>query len=176
MELKDCNVYSKFILPIILEDNFDVNNFVNAYYEDINYPYVENKIHLVFDLDKEEKRYINIRNKIIKNKYFYNSFVYYDNGNKEKFIFIVPIEYKKDYSLIMLGQYSKTSETYKNKVLTFWNIKTNSSIYNILYSITDDTENQSNRNNKGELIEAPLYCYIKEYKLFEFNKFKRLVI
>ena len=44
-------------------------------------------------------------------------------------IFTIPLKYKKDYKNVINGKYSETSIEYKEKVLSYWDIKDDGKIY-----------------------------------------------
>lgn len=175
------NICTDFLLPLLFEKDIISISYINCYYYDINYPYIEDKIILVYNADMNDPEYIRVYSKLTSNKNFYNHYTYYDNGNKEKFVFTVPPIYKRDYKLVLEGKYSQTSETYKQQILSYWKITSNSRIGGILYKRHYQNEdNDFILNNQGELLAPPDYCIIQEYNIdrIEYNllKEKRLYI
>lgn len=158
------NICTDFLLPILSLKDIITDSYENCYYYDTNYPYIEDKIMLVYNMDIHDDEYINVHSKLINSPYFYSKYNYYDNGNKEKYIFTVPPIRKRDYKLIIEGRYSQISETYKQQILSYWKLTSNSRIGGILYKRC--YQNEDNRfvlNEKGELLDSPSSCIIQEY-------------
>ena len=175
------NICTDFLLPILSLKDIITDSYENCYYYDTNYPYIEDKIMLVYNMDIHDDEYINVHSKLINSPYFYSKYNYYDNGNKEKYIFTVPPIRKRDYKLIIEGRYSQISETYKQQILSYWKLTSNSRIGGILYKRC--YQNEDNRfvlNEKGELLDSPSSCIIQEYNTDNIDinilKIKRLRI
>lgn len=173
------NICTDFLLPILSLKDIITDSYENCYYYDTNYPYIEDKIMLVYNMDIHDDEYINVHSKLINSPYFYSKYNYYDNGNKEKYIFTVPPIRKRDYKLIIEGRYSQISETYKQQILSYWKLTSNSRIGGILYKRC--YQNEDNRfvlNEKGELLDSPSSCIIQEYNTdnidINISKIKRL--
>ena len=173
------NICTDFLLPMLSLKDITTNSYENCYYYDINYPYVEDKIMLVYNMDIHDNEYINVYSKLTCSPYFYGKYNYYDNGNKEKYIFTIPPIRKRDYKLITEGRYSQISEAYKQQILSYWKLTSNSRIGGILYK--RHYQNEDNRfvlNEKEELLAPPSDCIIKEYNTdnvdIELLKTKRL--
>lgn len=161
------NICTDFLLPMLFDNKNEIctNSYENCYFYDLNFPYVEDKIILVYNSDINENNYTKLYKSLIKNKNFHSFYTFYDNANKEKFVFTIPPNLKRDYNLILKGQYSKISETYKQKILSFWNVTSNSRLGGILYKRHYQQEdNDFKLNEKGELLNSPDSCIIKEYK------------
>lgn len=158
------NICTDFLLPMLSLKDIITDSYENCYYYDINYPYIEDKIMLVYNMDIHDNKYINVHNKLMNSPYFYGKYNYYDNGNKEKYIFIVPPIRKRDYKLITEGRYSQISETYKQQILSYWKLTSNSRIGGILYKrCYQNEDNKFVLNEKGELLDSPSSCIIQEY-------------
>lgn len=158
------NICTDFLLPMLSLKDIITDSYENCYYYDINYPYIEDKIMLVYNMDIHDNEYINVHNKLTSSPYFYGKYNYYDNGNKEKYVFTIPPIRKRDYKLITEGRYSQISETYKQQILSYWKLTSNSRIGGILYKRC--YQNEDNRfvlNEKGELLDSPFSCIIREY-------------
>lgn len=162
--------------------NIITSSYIDCYYYDINYPYIEDKIILVYDLDIKDNEYIRVYTTLTKNAYFHSRYTYYDNGNKEKFVFIIPPNRKRDYKLILEGRYSQISETYKQQILSYWNITSNSRLGGILYkNHYQEEDNRFILNEKEELLAPPnSNCIIQEYNTdridYNIYKLKRLCV
>lgn len=176
------NICTDFLLPMLGIKNIITNSYVDCYYYDINYPYVEDKIILVYNLDIKDSKYIQIYTTLTQSIYFHSRYTYYDNGNKEKFVFIIPPNRKRDYKLILEGRYSQISETYKQQILSYWNITSNSRLGGILYKRHyQEEDNKFILNEKEELLAPPNFnCIIQEYNTdkvdYNVYKLKRLCV
>ena len=175
------NICTDFLVPMLLEKDIISNSYINCYYYDINYPYVEDKIILVYDADVEDKDYLSIYTKLTNNSNFHSYYTYFDNGNKEKFVFTVPPSLKRDYKLIIEGKYSQTSETYKQQVLSYWKLTSHSRLGGILYKRHyQEEDNKFILNQQRELLAPPINCVIQEYNtdIIDINllKTKRLYV
>lgn len=176
------NICTDFLLPMLGIKNIITSSYIDCYYYDINYPYIEDKIILVYDLDIKDNEYIRVYTTLTKNAYFHSRYTYYDNGNKEKFVFIIPPNRKRDYKLILEGRYSQISETYKQQILSYWNITSNSRLGGILYkNHYQEEDNRFILNEKEELLAPPnSNCIIQEYNTdrIDYNicKLKRLCV
>lgn len=176
------NICTDFLLPMLGIKNIITNSYIDCYYYDINYPYVEDKIILVYNSDIEDNEYIRVYTTLTKSTYFHSRYTYYDNGNKEKFVFVIPPNRKRDYKLILEGRYSQISETYKQQILSYWNITSNSRLGGILYKRHyQEEDNKFILNEKEELLAPPNFnCIIQEYNTdkIDYNvyKLKRLCV
>lgn len=165
------NICTDFLLPMLQLKDILTESYENCYYYDINYPYVEDKILLVYNLDIHDDKYIDVYSKLISSPYFYSKYTYYDNGNKEKYVFTVPPIRKRDYKLILEGRYSQISETYKQQILSYWKLTSNSRIGGIIYK--RHYQGEDNRfilNEKEELLAPPSNCIIQEYNYDNLDK------
>ena len=160
------NICTDFLLPMLFDKKEDIitDSYENCYYYDLNYPWVEDKIILIYNSDIHEKDYVKLYKKLTNNKNFHSFFTYYDNGNKEKYVFTIPPNRKRDYKLILEGKYSQISELYKQQILSFWKLTSNSRLGGILYKTHYQQEdNDFKLNQNGELLGPPSSCIIKEY-------------
>ena len=171
------NRCTDFLLPLILDKYTSLSdNFINCYYYDINYPYLEDKIQLVFDIDNYDDKFWKLRNKLYKSPHYYNSYTYYDKGNKEKIVFCIPPNRRRDYKLILEGNYSKTSLNYKQQILSFWNKFRWSRLGGILYKIQLSDTHSLYLNEKGEFLSPPVDDIIKEYDVQNLIKSKGVLL
>lgn len=173
------NICTDFLVPMLFnnKDNIITDSYYNCYIYDINYPYIEDKIILVYNSDIRENNYIKLYYDLTHNNNYHSSYTYYDNGNKEKYIFTIPPNLRRDYKLIIDGKYSQISETYKQKILSFWKLTSNSRLGGILYKTHYQQEdNEFILNKKGELLDSPSSCIIQEYNELEYTNNKGLRI
>lgn len=175
------NICTDFLLPMLDIREAVTDNYVNCYYLDINYPYITDKIILVYDIDKHVDDYPSLYRSLTSNRNFHSYYTYFDNGNKEKYVFTVPPNLKRDYGLILEGRYSQTSERYKQQVLSYWNKTNNSRLGGILYK--RHYQNEDNLyilNEKEELLAPPtdnvIKCYDISAKEISALKTKRLQV
>ena len=173
------NICTDFLVPMLYNNKESIitNSFENCYIYDINYPYIEDKIILVYNSDIHEDNYIKLYSNLIDNTNYHSSYTFYSNGNKEKYIFTIPPKLRRDYKLILEGKYSQISETYKQQILSFWNLTINSRLGGILYkNHYQQEDNDFILNKEGELLEPPSSCIIPEYCEVEYNTNKGLLI
>ncbi len=112
---------TKYILPFLFENKaiFNENTgFVNAYVEDINRPYVENCIFVVF---KYTPNSYGIVDEILTgNKNFYNKYnIYIDNVFYIEYAFTIPNDKKITIDVLING-YNCISSEDKTKISNFW--------------------------------------------------------
>ena len=160
------NICTNFLVPMLFKNKEELLtvSFENCYYYDINYPWVEDKIILIYNSDIHENNYCKLYSTLTKNDNFHSFFTFYDNGNKEKYVYTIPPNRKRDYKLILEGKYSQISELYKQQILSFWGVTSNSRLGGILYKRHYQQEdNDFKLNQNGELLGPPSSCIIKEY-------------
>ena len=160
------NICTDFLVPMLFKNKEELLtvSFENCYYYDINYPWVEDKIILIYNSDIHENNYCKLYSILTKNDNFHSFFTFYDNGNKEKYVYTIPPNRKRDYKLILEGKYSQISELYKQQILSFWGVTSNSRLGGILYKRHYQQEdNDFKLNQNGELLGPPSSCIIKEY-------------
>lgn len=166
------NICTDFLVPMLFKnkEEFLTISFENCYYYDINYPWVEDKIILVYNSDIHENNYCKLYSTLTKNDNFHSFFTFYDNGNKEKYVYTIPPNRKRDYKLILEGKYSQISELYKQQILSFWGVTSNSRLGGILYKRHYQQEdNDFKLNQNGELLSPPSSCIIREYSELNIN-------
>lgn len=92
--------------------------FIGAYYKDTNKPQWEEKIIVVYDIRK-----MNIRPILNWNSSEYR-YEYYSEEHNGKiyniFAYHIPPQYKKDFNLIISGNYSKVSLQVKSLIMNFY--------------------------------------------------------
>lgn len=117
----------------------DLYNFVNIYLSDINKPYYDQHIFIVYKVpNKCTTEYIQQCIKLTKNSNFVKEYNYiYNKETYVIFCYKIPDNYYRDYKLILDGKYSEINEVYKKKILKFWDLGIKSRIATILYKLKD---------------------------------------
>ena len=125
MELKNLNDVSTYILPLIDDsitlDDISINSgFINAYTEDINRPYLEDKVFLLYDSKVNTVESMNRFRKFRDLDTLYNmKYIQINKHPYTVYCFSNPT-YKKDISsLISIGKTITTDASVK--ILKFWN-------------------------------------------------------
>lgn len=131
-----------FILPIIFKGKKSTEliteEFINAYIADFNRAEFDDDLLVVFT----NKIETNIQPKEV-----------YKNGDHTVHAYSIPDEYLSDYFKIIAGQYSSTSDSCKELILSFWEIGEKSSLYEILYGLKkDDLEKGYDERRIKELL------------------------
>jgi hypothetical protein len=113
----------------------DQFNFVNCFIQDINKPYYDQHLFLLYQIpSKCTTEWILHCAKLKDNSNYITEYVYiYDDITYLVFCFKIPNNYYKDYNLILEGKYSEISIRYKEKILHFWKLGLKSRIATILY-------------------------------------------
>lgn len=124
MELKNLNDVSIYILPLLdsnitLDDISSNSGFINAYTEDINRPYLEDKVFLLYDSKANTVESMNRFRKFKCLDTLYN--IKYIQINKHPYTVYCfnNLSYKKDInSLISIGKTSTIDAS--TEILNFW--------------------------------------------------------
>lgn len=110
-----------FILPMVLEDtkseDIITDGFINTYIADFERPEFDDFVLLVRKDNMKDTE---------------NLDMVYDNEDDLVYVFKVPEKYLEDYFKIIAGEYSSTSESYKNAVRAFWDIDEQSTLHKVL--------------------------------------------
>jgi hypothetical protein len=158
------NEMSKFILPLIVKDEFKFKdictNFVNTYISMLNYPMYDQKIILVF------------------NDHILNDFTIEDNIEYiiEKrdtdidhiYIYDIPEHLVDDYYAFLRGDYSDLSEDSKRRILDFWERGDDSILYSILYRDNTNIKKHIKRIESSK----PEFPIFKEIYLSLLNRYQ----
>ena len=114
-------ITTSFILPLILENKdvlFNKYGFVNAFLEDVNYPWLDNHIFILY---KTSSISDSIEDEMRANKYYYDTkSIKIDNEFYQEYIFIVPPQYKDIISNFKEFSYDILTTEDKIKILKFW--------------------------------------------------------
>ncbi len=109
------------LLPLIAKDTSDCKKWlcpglIGVYYKDTNKPHWEDKIIVVYNGREMNQPILNWN----LSDYKYEKYEEYIN-NKAYYIYAytVPPQFKKDFNLIINGDYSKISIQAKNRILEF---------------------------------------------------------
>lgn len=112
---------TKFILPILFNDNITYKDvltkvFNDSYIADMKRPEYDDKILVVFHYDEFKKKAVDLYLKEIITTMVDS---YIDN-NYYVCVYDIPEEYKEDYYKILDSKYNETSSNYYDKVMKFW--------------------------------------------------------
>lgn len=125
---------TRYILPFIFDSNKLFNDnykFINAYVSDINRPYLDNHIFVLFEYDTVI--YNSIDKCMKDNKYFYdNKLISINNVLYSEYIFVIPNEYKSVVHTIKDGYYNIITSDSKEKIISFWKDKSLSYLKHLL--------------------------------------------
>lgn len=124
---------TKFILPFILPSNTYINkaqyDFINAYVGDINRPWLEDKVLLVY---KYSDKALLAKSVLTQNSYYYDSYwITINNESYEVLVFNIPPIYKNVTSLIKAGYVTSIDVSSKKKITDFWRRNE----YNVYYEV-----------------------------------------
>lgn len=139
MEKRQLNVATYFLLPLI-DLTISLIEYINAgfvdlYLGDINRPYIDDKILLMFNSTKLAST--DLTKRLHQNINYYNSYSIRINTVWYRiFVFIKPIDHK--YEIELLPKTPQLS-TYKTKVniMMFWDMKANSNLHRALFEGCD---------------------------------------
>lgn len=152
---------TKFLLPFILSSKSYISkrdtNFVNAYIGDVNRPWLEDKIFLVY---KAPLTLNSVRKGLEQNKYFYSNYwITINSESYEVYTFNIPFEYKKVINLIKDGYVTSIDVSSKKKILDFWS-RNEYSIYSELYkdnlSLLDQQDLYNDLIKEEDIVLSPL--------------------
>lgn len=164
---------TRYILPFLFNDSEifkDEYKFINAYIEDINRPYLDNHVMVVFEYDT--KNYQKIDNCILNNPYYCNKYnIYINNVYYIEYVFIIPPIYKKIINIIKDGYFNNIDESLKLKIIDFWKNTDLSYLKDLLHNIKDlnDIKSLYERNEKITE-EDPPYENTDVFSVFQFTE------
>ena len=113
---------TRYILPFIFDSDAlftDKYSFVNAYVEDINRPYIENTIMVLFEYNTEV--YDKVDKELKGNKYYYGrNEVHINDVFYLEYMFVIPPEFKSTINVIKDGKAYCLPYDTKLRILNFW--------------------------------------------------------
>ena len=112
---------TRYILPFLFNNKeifCDEYGFINAYSSDINRPYLDNHVFILFEYDPS--KYDHINKYVRKNKYFYDSKHIFINGVFYIEYIMVIIDNKSLINNIKEGEFSSISTEDRFKIINFW--------------------------------------------------------
>jgi hypothetical protein len=124
---------TKFILPLLFKDFTNYNrlfneSFLNAYIADMANKDNDDKIHLLF----ADYPSLSLQ------KLLPDPVTEYEHGDgRYVFVYDIPEEYREDYTKFLMGSYSKLSDKAKVKIVSFWQVDTNTLLWCVLYKQGD---------------------------------------
>lgn len=114
---------TRYILPFLFKDKTyfaDEYDFINAYISDINVPFYDNHVFILFKYNPEE--YDHIENYMKNNsRYFSRREVFIDGVFYLEYIYIVTPDIKEVINSIKEGLYHALTVDNKSKIIKFWN-------------------------------------------------------
>ena len=126
-------ITTSFILPLIFDNKdvlFSKYGFINAFLEDVNRPWLDNHI---FVLYKTCSIASSIKNDMMKNPYYYDTYqVVIDNQFYDEYVFVVPSEHKNTVNGFKEFSYNILTAEDKIKILKFWDCFDFEHIYKLL--------------------------------------------
>lgn len=154
---------TRFVLPMLYskdrDDNFFITkNFESCYIGDGNHPELGKKIFLLYNYQMTVE-YVKFERKIEAMPGFNTD---YDYGDERQvmFVFDIPDEHKNDFQLFLAGEYSQFSDSLKEKIVKFWDIKDEESVfYGIIYpndAVKERSESESFDTALGEYWPKPV--------------------
>jgi hypothetical protein len=134
------------LLPLISNENEDWTeytgeyklsedrntSFVNGYYSDVNRPYMEECIHLMFETEIDIK--FDLKKKELNENYQSKYLTKIDDKFYMIYSFKIPDRFKRDYKLMVKGKYSKLDDETKTKIVDFWKLNPKSQLFKSLYT------------------------------------------
>lgn len=132
LNLKKTNT-TRFLLAMIFNDDVIYNEiltdiYLNSYTYDFYVPENDGYLIVVSSTKEEPKNTIT---KPIRS---------YQRNSKYIFVYDIPTQYKKDYNILINGNFKNVSAEYKSKLLRFWNEPDDSELYELLKYISKSTE------------------------------------
>lgn len=117
---KETTRTAKYIMPLLFDDNTIVDSdygFINAFIGDINKPWLEDKIFLVYNRDEKFRLDIIFKN----NPNFFDKYWIVVEGEVfTVYVFNLPHGLKIPIDIIKKGKPSKISIDLKAKIIKFW--------------------------------------------------------
>lgn len=153
---KEKEVYLDYIDGDLYK-NRNSGSFINGYYSDINRPWLNSHVFLMYETVSQTP--LKIMTLLESNENFINQSSYrIANAFYNVYTFSISIEHKRDYDLMIKGEYSKISYENKIKILLFWNLTVNSILFKGLFPQYDkETLDKFNEESIGEKDYIPTF-------------------
>lgn len=155
---------TNFILPLIAEKDWMLNNLINSYsfleFDDLFEKDQLHSIYLYYRYDGTKKFY-DFEEFILKDSNF-NQMINIDDFN----ILIsmnIPEKFIEDYYYILDSKYSMISNEAKLRIINFFDLNENSIMYNVLYKTERRRKNLESLYNVQIEKDAELWDVIDEY-------------
>lgn len=164
---------TRYILPFIFESSElfqDKYKFINAYVEDINRPFLDNHILLIFEYDSKINN--DLESKITQNDWFCAKYDLFINGIFYiEYVFIIPHQYKKIINAIKDGYFNSIDENSKIKIISFWKNQDFSYLKELLNNSMDLTKIKS-LIDRNEIVteEDPPFENTNVFSVFNFTQ------
>lgn len=150
---------TRYILPFLFTDKkyfTDKYSFINAYIQDINRPYLEDKIFIVFEYDP--KVYSEVNNEMTSNSCYFTKYdLHINNKYYIEYVFVIPPKHNITIKNIIDGKFNYISSEYKTNIISFWGNIDFSYLKDLLKNPKDllDIVSLEDRN---EIITEEDYC------------------
>ena len=112
---------TRYILPFLFTDKkyfTDKYSFINAYIQDINRPYLEDKIFIVFEYDP--KVYSEVNNEMTSNSYYFTKYdLHMNNKYYIEYVFVIPPKHNITIKSIIDGKFNYISAECKINIISF---------------------------------------------------------
>lgn len=122
MIIRNRTLSTRYILPFLFTDKkyfTDKYSFINAYIQDINRPYLEDKIFIVFEYDP--KVYSEVNNEMTSNSCYFTKYdLHINNKYYIEYVFVIPPKYNITIKNIIDGKFNYISSEYKTNIISFW--------------------------------------------------------
>ena len=152
---------TRYILPFLFTDKKYFTNkysFINAYIQDINRPYLEDKIFIVFEYDP--KVYSEVNNEMTSNSYYFTKYdLRMNNKYYIEYVFVIPPKHNITIKSIIDGKFNYISAECKINIISFWG-NTDLSYLKDLLKNPKDLLNIISLEERNEIItEGDYYNY-----------------
>ena len=163
MQISEETKSTIYLLPLIANNQFTISQFdpidstfVNAYNQDINAPYLQENIFLLFKYSLDD--YYVKTHKLLEpaEGYITDSMYTIDGKDYLVYKFNIPADFIEDYKHIVNGNYKYLSDKCKQTIVNFWENKRE-----FLYSAFKQTNNIELQDIIGENAYHP-YDYLEE--------------
>lgn len=135
-------ITTRYILPFLFENKNifnDEHSFINAYIEDINRPYIENSIFVLFKYNSNV--YDKINKEMESNPYYYDKHdIFVDNEYYNEFIFVIPRDKRDTIDCIKKGFSNALSQENKEHIINFWKDNSLSYLKDLINAPKDITQ------------------------------------
>ena len=152
------NDYIKNYLNLIKDKKLEYTCFVKCVDDDINRPFLDNRIFIILKLWSKELNIQKTVENFEQNPNFIRSTIIYNNNSEYIVLeYRYPVKYLSDCINIKNGLYSKLKLSTKHTILEYWNIMYNSILYSGLFNITSNLNDTVflKKNELGELLNKP---------------------